>query len=172
MKQINLCLSQRQHFSSLDAELTALGYQVIEGNIEDHRINENLTIVDKYFLDKYPSQFNYPILYSEKVVEDITQIVIQYPCSGIIDSSCKGDLLKTVVEVCLARKKEREQLMKENQKLNSKLQDRRIIEKAKFVLMKRLRTSEDEAYRRMRTKAMREQKSLREIADLILLSEE
>lgn len=172
MKKINVCLSQQQLYATLTEELTAVGYIAIKGNTEDNRINEHISIIDKYYLEKYPTLFNYPILYSDQVAEETMQAVVQYPCSGIIDSSCKGGLLKSVVEVCLARKKERELLLKENQKLNSKLQDRRIIEKAKFVLMKRLRTSEEEAYGKMRSKAMREQKSLREIADLVLLSEE
>ncbi len=172
MKQINLCLSQPEFHDHLGKELTALGYLVIQSSAAEGRMNDDLSIVDVFSLEKYPSQFSYPILYSDQVAEDTMETVDLHSCMGIIDSSCKGYLLKSIVEVCLARKKEREQLVKENQKLSSKLQDRRIIEKAKFVLMKRLRTSEEEAYRRLRSRAMREQKSLREVADLILLHEE
>lgn len=172
MKQINLCLSQLQQHGWLGEELTSLGYQVVADRNDIDEFCEQVSIVDSYFLEKYPSRFTYPILFSEEVAEDTMQTVDLYSCIGVIDRSCRGYLLKSVVEVCLARKKEREKLLKENQKLSNKLLDRRIIEKAKFVLMKRLRTSEEEAYRRMRTKAMREQKSLKEIADIILLHEE
>lgn len=172
MKQINLCLSQPKFHDHLGKELTGLGYLVVEASAAEGRICHDLSIVDTASLEKYPFLFSYPILYSEQVAEETMETVGLYSCMGIIDSSCRGFLLKSIVEVCLARKKEREQLVKENQKLSNKLQDRRIIEKAKFVLMKRLRTSEEEAYRRMRSRAMREQKSLREVADLILLSEE
>lgn len=170
MKQINLCLSEQQFHEELGKELKMLGYIVVDHHAEN--LANQLSIVDQQVLEKYPSKFNYPILYTEKMAEETIQAVDLYSCCGIIDSSCTGILLKGVVEVCWARKKERDQLLKENQKLTAKLQDRRIIEKAKFVLMKRLRTSEEEAYRKMRTKAMREQKSLREIADLILIHEE
>lgn len=172
MKQINLCLSEPNFLDHLGKELTRLGYLVTESGAAEGKICHDLSIVDVYSLEKYPSLFRYPILFSDQVAEETMETVDLYSCMGIIDSSCKGYLLKSIVEVCLARKKEREQLVKENQKLTNKLQDRRIIEKAKFVLMKRLRTSEEEVYRRMRSRAMREQKTLREVADLILLHEE
>ncbi|RXT05755.1 ANTAR domain-containing response regulator [Ammoniphilus sp. CFH 90114] len=171
MIQINLCLSEQQFHEELGKELKTLGYRVVD-NLNAEQNVSHISIVDQKVLEEFPSKFNYPILYTEQMAEETIKVVDLYTCSGIIDASCTGYLLKGVVEVCWARKKEREQLMKENQKLNAKLQDRRIIEKAKFVLMKRHRTSEEEAYRKMRSKAMREQKSLREIADLILLHEE
>lgn len=54
-------------------------------------------------------------------------------------------------------------------KLENQLQERKIIEKAKGVLMKSRGVTEEEAFRLIRSEAMNKRKSMREIAEAILL---
>lgn len=171
MKRIYLFLEQEEVRDYFRKELTALGYHV-QTEFEQYQTCNSLSIVDAIHLERNPSRFVQPIFYSDCITAETSSWVVEYPCSGVVDSSVKGIHLKSMIEICLALKRERDQLIKENQKLQKKLQDRRIIEKAKFLLMKRSRTSEEEAYQWMRSEAMAKQKTLREIADLILLNEE
>lgn len=60
-------------------------------------------------------------------------------------------------------------LQKKVGELESKLQERKIVEKAKGVLMKKDNMSEQEAYTLIRQEAMKKRKSLSEIAQAILL---
>ena len=54
------------------------------------------------------------------------------------------------------------------QQLERKIEDRKIIERAKGILMDQFDLAESEAYKRLRDTAMRQRKSLREIAQGIL----
>ena len=53
--------------------------------------------------------------------------------------------------------------------LSDKLEERKIIEKAKGILMKEKNMSEDESYSYIRKEAMEKRKTMKEIADAILL---
>jgi len=63
-------------------------------------------------------------------------------------------------------------LMEEKTSLEIKLEERKIIERAKGILMQNLGVSEDEAFARIRKKSMDTRKSMKEIAEAILLSKE
>ncbi|MDR1952779.1 MAG: ANTAR domain-containing protein [Elusimicrobiota bacterium] len=52
--------------------------------------------------------------------------------------------------------------------LKKQLEDRKVIERAKGILMKKFNMSEDEAYKEMRSKAMNSSKPLAEIAKTIV----
>ncbi len=52
------------------------------------------------------------------------------------------------------------------------LESRKVIERAKGILMKELGVSEDEAYKKIHKKSMDLRKTMKEIADAIILSSE
>ncbi len=56
--------------------------------------------------------------------------------------------------------------------IQEELETRKIVERAKEILMRRTEKSAEEAYRWMRKKSMDSRKSMRQIAEAILLSEE
>ena len=56
--------------------------------------------------------------------------------------------------------------------IQEELETRKLVERAKEVLMQRSRMDADEAYRRIQKKSMDSRKSMRSIAEAILLSEE
>ena len=53
--------------------------------------------------------------------------------------------------------------------LEEKLEERKIVEKAKGILMKKENLTEEEAYKRMQKEAMKKRKKLREIAEAVIL---
>ena len=52
------------------------------------------------------------------------------------------------------------------------LEARKIVERAKSVLQQQLALSEDEAYRRLRKQSMKTRRTMREIAEAVILSSE
>lgn len=67
---------------------------------------------------------------------------------------------------------ERARLETENAQLANRLETRKAVDRAKSILQRDLSLSEDEAYQMMHRESRQRRKSMREIADAILLSEE
>jgi uroporphyrinogen-III synthase len=67
---------------------------------------------------------------------------------------------------------ERARLEMENSQLASRLETRKAVDRAKSILQRDLSLSEDEAYQMLHRESRQRRKSMREIADAILLAEE
>ncbi len=65
-----------------------------------------------------------------------------------------------------------EALRRENQELRRRLESRKLIERAKGLLIQKLGLSEPEAYRRIQKTAMDTRRPMAEVAQAVLLSEE
>lgn len=80
-----------------------------------------------------------------------------------------GDLAPTI-EVARSRFEQNQQLRREVADLNERIETRKLVEKAKGVLMEDHGLSEGEAYRRIQQQSMNARKSMREVAEAILLA--
>ncbi len=67
---------------------------------------------------------------------------------------------------------ERARLESENVQLAGKLETRKVVDRAKGILQRDLAINEDEAYRRMQSESRQRRKSMREIAEAILLGDD
>ncbi len=74
------------------------------------------------------------------------------------------------VELAISRSLEFKALRKENEDLKKALQARKLIEKAKGLLMEKEKMSEDEAFSRIRRISMDKRKTMTEIAEVIILA--
>lgn len=72
------------------------------------------------------------------------------------------------LEIALAHTEEVEDLREKIEDLKETIENRKIIEKAKGILIEKNRLSEAEAYRMMQKMAMDKRKTLRQVADGIL----
>ena len=81
------------------------------------------------------------------------------------------DLLPAI-ELAISRFEEFNALRKENTDLKRILEDRKLIERAKGILMEREKISEPQAFGRIQKASMNRRRSMAEIAQAILLSEE
>ena len=77
------------------------------------------------------------------------------------------ELLATV-EVVTARFAEQQQSLQQAADLEERLATRKVVERAKGVLMQRESLSEEEAYRRIQRQARQERRTMREVAEVIL----
>lgn len=79
----------------------------------------------------------------------------------------REDVMPTI-ELAMAHSYEVEELKEKIGDLTETIENRKIIEKAKGILMTRNHLGESEAYRSMQKMAMDKRKSLRQIADMLL----
>lgn len=73
------------------------------------------------------------------------------------------------VEMCLSKAEEFDELKKDYDKINNKLNDRKLIEKAKGILVKQLNSNENDAYNRIRKLSMDRRTTMAEIAKIIIV---
>ena len=73
------------------------------------------------------------------------------------------------VEMCLSKAEEFDELKKDYDKINNKLNDRKLIEKAKGILVKQLNSNENDAYNRIRKLSMDKRTTMMEIAKMIII---
>mgnify|MGYP001607322938 FL=1 len=68
--------------------------------------------------------------------------------------------------------KEMRTLKEENKKLRKALEERKLIDRAKGIVMSNEGVSEDEAYRRIQKLSMDKRKKMVEVAEAIILADE
>jgi AmiR/NasT family two-component response regulator len=78
--------------------------------------------------------------------------------------------LPPAIEVARSRFEQNAQLNKEVTSLQEKLQARKVIEQAKGILMQELTLNESEAYRRIQVQSMNLRKTMKEVAEAIVLA--
>ncbi len=83
----------------------------------------------------------------------------------------EADLVPTI-EVAMARYAEMRTIERENADLKEALTPRRLVERAKGILMDKHGLSEAEAFRRIQKLAMDRRKTMKEIAEAIILAHE
>ena len=92
--------------------------------------------------------------------------------SAYIVDGLKKERLKPILDLCISRFNAFSKLQDELDRTKSALEDRKVIDRAKGILMKLKGLTEDEAYVLLRSTAMREKKKIGEIAQSILTASE
>jgi response regulator NasT len=92
--------------------------------------------------------------------------------SAYIVDGLKKERVKPIIDLCISRFNAFAKLQDELDRAKSALEDRKIIDRAKGILMKRKGLTEEEAYVLLRSTAMREKKKIGEIAQSILTASE
>jgi len=107
------------------------------------------------------------LLVSSTQKEFCAQIVEDYDITLLLKPLSSAVLLNTV-EAVVSNRRRIKKLERELGKLKKELEDRKIIEKAKGILMKKKSISEAEAYRRIQTMSMDSRVAMRDIAEKII----
>jgi two-component system, response regulator / RNA-binding antiterminator len=92
--------------------------------------------------------------------------------SAYIVDGLKKERLKPILDLCISRFNAFSKLQDELDRAKPALEDRKVIERAKGILMRVKGLTEDEAYVLLRSTAMREKKKIGEIAQSILTASE
>ena len=92
--------------------------------------------------------------------------------SAYIVDGLKKERLKPILDLCISRFNAFSRLQDELDRTKNALEERKVIDRAKGILMKLKGLTEEEAYVLMRSTAMREKKKIGEIAQSILTASE
>ena len=100
------------------------------------------------------------------------QASVEAGVSAYIVDGLKKESIKPILDLCVSRFNAFAKLQEELERTKSQLEDRKVIERAKGILMKVKGLTEDEAYVLLRSTAMREKKKIGEIAQSIITASE
>jgi two-component system, response regulator / RNA-binding antiterminator len=92
--------------------------------------------------------------------------------SAYIVDGLRKERVKPILDLCISRFNAFSKLQDELERTKSALEDRKIIDRAKGILMKLKGLTEEEAYVLLRSTAMREKKKIGEIAQSIVTASE
>src|ERR1700760_4497975 len=100
------------------------------------------------------------------------QASVEAGVSAYIVDGLKKERIKPILDLCISRFNAFAKLQDELDRAKSALEDRKVIDRAKGILMKMKGLTEEEAYVLLRSTAMREKKKIGEIAQSILTASE
>jgi response regulator NasT len=92
--------------------------------------------------------------------------------SAYIVDGLKKERIKSILDLCISRFNAFSRLQTELEQTKTALEDRKIIDRAKGILMKRKNLSEEDAYDLLRRTAMNENKKIAEIAQSVITASE
>lgn len=122
---------------------------------------ENMTILNQH----NPKPV---IMFSGEGDSAIISQAVQAGVSAYVVDGLNPNRVKAILDVAIARFREYQALRKELKNTRDQLADRKVIDKAKGLLMKAKDLDEEQAYHAMRKMAMDQSKPLVEIAHNIL----
>ena len=82
-----------------------------------------------------------------------------------------AELQKTITEL-QENERQRERLETEKSALSDQLEARKLVERAKGILQREMKLSEEEAYRALQRQSQQMRKSMKEIAESVILNDE
>ena len=92
--------------------------------------------------------------------------------SAYIVGNLQKDRIKTILDLCISRFNAFARLQDELDRTKSALEERKVIDRAKGILMKAKNMSEEEAYALLRKTAMNEKKKIAEVAQSVIIASE
>lgn len=108
------------------------------------------------------------VMFTDDGASDTIQAAIKAGVTAYIVAGMQPERLKPILEVAQARFETDRALREELKNAQTKLADRKIIERAKGLLMKQKQVSEDEAYRMLRKLAMDRGTRLLDVAQQLI----
>ena len=102
----------------------------------------------------------------------VSSRAIQAGVLGFLAKPLRPEELGPALDVAVSRFRELSAVRLENETLKRTLETRKLVERAKGILMKRLGLSEPDAFRRIQKTAMDTRKPMSEVAQALLLTEE
>ena len=108
------------------------------------------------------------VLFTDDDDAETAHLAVDAGVAAYIVDGLKPNRVKPVIEVALARFAREQELRAQLDDARQQLSERKLIERAKGLVMKRLQIGEEEAYSRMRRQAMEKGLKLGDIAQRIL----
>lgn len=108
------------------------------------------------------------IIFSEQGSPQIIQKIVQAGVSAFIVDDIQPRRLPAIIQIAVARFQAQQGLIRELETTRSKLAERKILDRAKGLLMQQKGISEDEAYRSLRKMAMDRGQPIVQVAETVI----
>ena len=172
---------------SLGSQLTALGHQVVA---EATRGDEAVQLAAEHKPDLAILDIKMPVMDGIEAAERITQVrpipiilLTAYSEAQLVERAARANisayLMKPVAEddllpaitLALTRFQEFESLRREVADLREAMEARKVVEKAKGILMRRLDLSEEDAFKRLQKQSQDTNRKLTDVAEAIVMAD-
>ncbi|WP_434000374.1 ANTAR domain-containing response regulator [Endozoicomonas sp.] len=104
------------------------------------------------------------VMFVEQSTDNIVQQAIRSGVNAYIVADLQPQRVKTIIDIAVARFQEYQLLKDELVQARNRLEDRKLLDKAKGLLMSRQGISEDQAYKKLRKMAMDKGETLAAVA--------
>ncbi|WP_130471223.1 ANTAR domain-containing response regulator [Candidatus Magnetaquicoccus inordinatus] len=108
------------------------------------------------------------VVFVDQSDRNMIERAIEAGVSSYVVDGLRKERVRPIVEMAIARFNSFEKLRRQRDEAILALEDRKLIERAKGLLMKQRNLTEEQAYHAMRKAAMRENRKLAEIARILL----
>lgn len=134
----------------------------------------SVKVPDGYILDQVRNvSVVYPcpmVMFAGKSTDQLTKEAINSGVSALIVDGFRPERLKSILSLAIARFEEMQGLKAKLVETQRALSDRKIIDRAKGILMEQGGVTEDQAYKKLRNMAIAENVKIAEVAkNLIIL---
>ena len=173
---------------SLRAQLSALGHRVIA---EASTGEEAVALADRWRPDLAILDIKMPLMDGIEAAERITQtrpipiiLLTAYSEAQLVERAAQANIsaylmkpvseedLLPVIALALTRFKQFQALRQEVADLREAMEARKLIERAKGILMRRLNLTEDEAFRRLQRQSQEGNRKLAQVAEAIIVADQ
>jgi response regulator NasT len=160
-------------------KLTSMGIQVIHSHPQ-----RNLSLKDSFAgivlcasFNTMKEWINNPVNHHEVPIwwwchEMDYPTEIQFELDGILTCSMSPAEIQWSLALGVSHYKGRNEAIRRIESLEEKLEERKLIDKAKGILTSTLKLTEEEAYKYLRNQAMKERKKITDICHSIILLQE
>lgn len=172
-KQLILCASKKSH-KNLMGKITMKRGEGITGWVAEHEktvVLKKAAYLDKRFKsfdelpeDRYEAFLSVPIMNRDGIVG-----VVNLQNKQPYDFNAEEITTVEAIVKIIASAFEKVVVDRKVNSLEEKLTERKVVERAKGVVMKREKLTEKQAYDMIRKEAMKKRKTMKEIAEAILL---
>lgn len=108
------------------------------------------------------------MMFSDDGDKDVVKAATQAGVSAYVVGTIASERLTPVIEAAVARFEETKKLREELEQANTKLDERKLIERAKGILMRQRNLDEDEAYKMLRSMAMKKNMKLADLSNQLI----
>jgi response regulator NasT len=108
------------------------------------------------------------VMFTQDKDQALMREALKAGVSAYVVDGLSAERVRPIVDVAVARFEQSQALRQELEEARASLAERKVIERAKGILMKQRACSEDEAYRLLRKAAMDGNKRLAEVAEQLI----
>src|SRR5262245_25326358 len=112
------------------------------------------------------------VMLTSRTDADVASRAVEAGVLGFLAKPLRYEELGPALDLAVSRFRDLQEVRRENEALKRKLESRKFVDRAKALLIERAGMSEAEAYRRLQKTAMDTRRTMGDVAQALLLTEE